>query len=84
MCWLLDEGIFVLYILDETTKGGRYWDEENIYELMVKLAERKGRSIVISSSGMPELISMSDRIGIMRHESMIDIVENKDKSPKKI
>lgn len=74
--WLLDEGNFVLYIFDEPTKGVDIGAKENIYELMVKLAE-KGKSIIMISSSMPELISMSDRIGIMRHGRMIDIVESR-------
>lgn len=72
--WLLDDA--TLYIFDEPTKGVDIGAKEQIYELLVSLAER-GKSIIMVSSDMPELISMSDRIGVMRQGSMVEIVEAK-------
>jgi ribose transport system ATP-binding protein len=42
---------------------------------MVELA-RSGKCILMVSSDMPELLSMSDRIGIMRAGRMVRIVDN--------
>lgn len=74
--WLFDEDA-ILYIFDEPTKGVGIGAREQIYELMTELAE-KGKSIIMVSSDMPELISMSDRIGVMRNGRMIEILENKN------
>jgi len=73
--WLLNSEA-VLYIFDEPTKGVDIGAREQIYELMLELAER-GKSIIMVSSDMPELLSMSDRIGIMRKGEMVEILENK-------
>lgn len=64
-----------LYIFDEPTKGVDVGAKEEIYRLMVELA-REGKSIVMISSDMPELLSMSDRIGIMRGGRMVRVVDN--------
>ncbi|MGQ9474071.1 MAG: ATP-binding cassette domain-containing protein, partial [Candidatus Caldatribacteriaceae bacterium] len=71
--WLLDD--YSVYIFDEPTKGVNIGAKERIYELMVELVER-GKSVIMISSSMPELLSMSDRIGIMRGGKMVDIVES--------
>ncbi|MGQ9747470.1 MAG: ATP-binding cassette domain-containing protein [Candidatus Caldatribacteriaceae bacterium] len=71
--WLLDD--YSVYIFDEPTKGVDIGAKERIYELMVELVER-GKSVIMISSSMPELLSMSDRIGIMRGGKMVDIVES--------
>lgn len=72
--WLLDG--YQVYIFDEPTKGVDIGAKERIYELMVELAEQ-GKSIIMISSSMPELLSMSDRIGIMRQGRLVDIVESR-------
>lgn len=71
--WLLDDA--VLYIFDEPTKGVDVGAKEQIYELMTHLVEN-GKSIIMVSSDMPELLSLSDRIAIMRDGRLVDILEN--------
>ncbi|PNQ03702.1 hypothetical protein RM69_09290, partial [Mesotoga sp. SC_NapDC3] len=66
-----------VYIFDEPTKGVDIGAREQIYELIIELAER-GKCIIMISSDMPELLSMSDRIGVMRNGRLVDIVQNKD------
>lgn len=51
-------------IFDEPTRGIDVGAKQEIYQLMCSLAE-KGKSIIMISSEMPELIGMSDRIVIM-------------------
>jgi ribose transport system ATP-binding protein len=71
--WMLQDAD--LYIFDEPTKGVDVGAKEEIYRLMVELA-RAGKSIIMISSDMPELLSMSDRIGIMRAGRMVRIADN--------
>jgi len=71
--WLLNDA--TLFIFDEPTKGVDIGAKEEIYKLIIELA-RKGKSIIMISSDMPELLSMSDRIGIMREGRLIKILDN--------
>ena len=72
--WMLEDAD--LYIFDEPTKGVDVGAKEEIYKLMVDFA-RRGKCVIMISSDMPELLSMSDRIGIMRAGTMVGIVDNK-------
>jgi ribose transport system ATP-binding protein len=71
--WLLDDA--TLCIFDEPTKGVDIGAKQQIYELIVKLAE-KGKSIIMVSSDMPELLSLSDRIVVMRDNRVVEILDN--------
>ena len=71
--WLLDDSL--VYIFDEPTKGVDIGAKEQIYNLIVALAQ-KGKSIIMVSSDMPELLSMSDRIGVMRNGRLTTILDN--------
>ena len=51
-------------IIDEPTRGIDVGAKQEIYNLMCKLVEA-GKSIIMISSEMPELIGMSDRIVVM-------------------
>jgi ribose transport system ATP-binding protein len=69
--WLLSNA--AVFIFDEPTKGVDIGAKQHIYALMVDLA-RQGKSIIMISSDMPELISMSDRIGVMRHGRLTHVL----------
>lgn len=58
-----------ILIFDEPTRGIDVGAKQEIYYLMNELTKR-GKSIIMISSEMPELIGMSDRIIIM-HEGLI-------------
>lgn len=75
--WLLED--CEVYIFDEPTKGVDIGAREEIYKLMIEIA-KKGKAIIMVSSDMPELLSMSDRIGILREGEMTAIVEPKNLS----
>jgi len=72
--WLLSD--CKVLIFDEPTKGVDVGAREEIYKLIVDLA-KQGKIIIMISSDMPELMSMSDRIGIMREGKMTHIVKDK-------
>ena len=74
---VLDPG--TVYIFDEPTKGVDIGAKEEIYKYIIGLA-KEGKYIIIVSSDMPELISISDRIGIMREGELVDIVRARDTS----
>lgn len=69
--WMLSGGR--VFIFDEPSKGVDIGAREEIYKLMVGLA-REGNYIIMISSDMPELLSMSDRIGVMREGRMTYIL----------
>jgi len=54
-------------IFDEPTRGIDVGAKQEIYMLMRQLVEEEGKSIIMVSSEMPELIGMSDRILIMHN-----------------
>ena len=61
-----------VYIFDEPTKGVDVGAKEEIYKHILELA-KKDKFVIIISSDMPELLSMSDRIGVM-HEGKLTAV----------
>ncbi|MDA3811833.1 MAG: sugar ABC transporter ATP-binding protein [Spirochaetaceae bacterium] len=73
--WLLSE--MSLFIFDEPSKGVDIGSREGIYKLIVELV-KNGKAVIMISSDMPELISISDRIGVMREGKMTNILDAKD------
>lgn len=60
-------------ILDEPTQGVDVGSKSEIHELIVQLAER-GMAILLISSELPEILGMSDRIGVMRNGRIAGIL----------
>ena len=54
-----------ILIFDEPTRGIDVGAKQEIYHFMRELAE-SGKSVIMVSSEMPELLGMSDRLVIMR------------------
>jgi ribose transport system ATP-binding protein len=79
--WLLTKAR--LFIFDEPTKGVDIGSKEEIYKFMTELA-REGKAIIMVSSDMPELLSMSDRIGIMRSGELVKIIDSHNATEEKI
>ncbi|MCU6735826.1 sugar ABC transporter ATP-binding protein [Diplocloster agilis] len=65
--WLMGEPD--IFIMDEPTRGIDIGAKAEIYKIMDTLAKR-GKSIIMISSEMPELLGMSDRVIVM-HEGRI-------------
>ncbi len=79
--WLLTEPDILL--LDEPTRGIDVGAKYEIYTLIAELA-KQGKSIIIISSEMPELLGMSDRIMVMCQGRLSGIVEGKSATQEEI
>ncbi|MDO4492825.1 MAG: sugar ABC transporter ATP-binding protein [Clostridia bacterium] len=75
--WLVDDGR--VYVFDEPTKGVDVGAKEEIYRRIVSLA-KQGKYVIVISSVLPELISLSDRIGVMRNGELVNIVDRSEAS----
>jgi len=53
-------------IFDEPTRGIDIGAKQEIYQLIAELAEQ-GKAVLIISSELPEVLSLADRILVMRH-----------------
>jgi len=54
-----------IVIIDEPTRGIDVGTKEQIYQLIIQLAA-EGKSVIVISSEMPELLGICDRIIVMR------------------
>mgnify|MGYP003342022551 FL=1 len=64
-------------IFDEPTRGIDVGAKDEIYKLLTKLASQ-GKSIIMISSELPEVLRMSDRIAVMCEGRLTGIIDNKD------
>jgi ribose transport system ATP-binding protein len=69
--WLAVEA--KVYMFDEPTKGVDIGAKHDIYGFIAELL-KAGRAVIIVSSDLPELLSISDRIAIMRQGRIIATV----------
>ncbi len=70
--WLYAEAEILIF--DEPTVGIDVGSKSEIYALMDDLA-RRGKIIIMISSDNPELISVCDRVGIMRLGRLVAILD---------
>lgn len=73
--WLLTQP--EVLILDEPTRGIDVGAKYEIYTIIADLA-KAGKSIIMISSEMPELLGMSDRVMVMSAGHMSGILDGKD------
>ena len=66
-----------ILIFDEPTRGIDVGAKDEIYKLLTKLAS-EGKSIIMISSELPEVLRMSDRIAVMCEGRLTGIIDNKD------
>ncbi len=64
-------------IFDEPTRGIDVGAKDEIYRLLTKLSE-EGKSIIMISSELPEVLRLSDRIAVMCDGRLTGIIDNKD------
>jgi rhamnose transport system ATP-binding protein len=70
-------------ILDEPTHGVDVASKSEIHGLMVELAER-GLAIIMISSELPEVLGMSDRIGVMHGGELAGVLLRQEATQEKI
>jgi len=75
--WLLTDPDIL--ILDEPTRGIDVGAKAEIHSLISELASQ-GKSIIMISSELPEVLGMSDRVMVMYEGRMTGIVDRKDAS----
>lgn len=79
--WLLTKPEILM--LDEPTRGIDVGAKYEIYQLMNDLAA-EGKSIIMVSSEMPELLGVSDRILVMSNGKLAGILDAKDATQEEI
>ena len=79
--WLLSKP--KVLILDEPTRGVDVGVKSEMYEIINKLAE-EGTAIILISSELPEILSLSHRIIVMREGKITKILNNKEATQEKI
>jgi methyl-galactoside transport system ATP-binding protein len=79
--WLLTDPDIL--ILDEPTRGIDVGAKYEIYTIIADLAKR-GKSIIMISSEMPELLGMSDRIMVMCEGRATGILDGKSATQERI
>ena len=72
-----------ILILDEPTRGIDVGAKYEIYCIMVELA-KQGKSIIMISSEMPELLGMSDRVMVMCEGRLTGILDGKEATQEKV
>jgi methyl-galactoside transport system ATP-binding protein len=79
--WLLTEPDIM--ILDEPTRGIDVGAKYEIYSIIINLA-KQGKSIIMISSEMPELLGLSDRIMVMCEGKVTGFLEGKTATQEEI
>lgn len=79
--WLIKNSSILIF--DEPTRGIDVGAKSEIYKLMNELVN-EGKSIIMISSELPELLRMSDRIVVMCEGSLTGFLDIKDATQEKI
>jgi ribose transport system ATP-binding protein len=64
-----------VFLLDEPTRGVDIGAKQEIYQLIADLAQQ-GKAVLLISSELPEILSLSDRILVMRHGGISGEIQN--------
>ncbi|MCE9559819.1 MAG: sugar ABC transporter ATP-binding protein [Armatimonadetes bacterium] len=62
-----------LIIFDEPTRGVDIGAKEDVHKLIIELAD-SGIAVILISSDLPEVLSLSDRIGVMRRGTIAGVL----------
>lgn len=66
-----------IFLMDEPTRGIDILAKYQVYELMIRLAN-EGKSIIMVSSEMPEILGVTNRIVVMSNYEVAGIVNTKE------
>ncbi len=73
-----------ILIFDEPTRGIDVGAKQEIYDLLDKLTKEEGKSIIMISSEMEEILRMSDRIVVMCDGRITGVLTNAEATQEKI
>jgi ribose transport system ATP-binding protein len=73
-----------ILIFDEPTRGIDVGAKQEIYDLLNHLAKDQGKSIIMISSEMEEILRMSDRIAVMCDGRITGVMNNADATQENI
>ena len=79
--WLLQDSEII--ILDEPTRGIDVGAKSEIYRLINQLV-KSGKSVIMISSELPEIIGMSDRVIIIHEGRLVGELSREELSQEKI
>lgn len=66
-----------IFLLDEPTRGIDVGAKYEIYQLIINMA-KQGKTIIMVSSEMTEILGITNRIGIMSNHRLAGIVDTKE------
>ena len=72
-----------ILILDEPTKGIDVGAKAELYKLMVELS-KQGKTIIMITSDMLELLSMSDRVMVMHEGHQVGIIPHAELTQERV
>jgi rhamnose transport system ATP-binding protein len=79
--WLVTKP--AVLVLDEPTQGIDVGAKSEIHELMMELASQ-GVAILMISSELPEILGMSDRIGVMHGGTIVSLLDRAEATPERL
>lgn len=71
-------------LIDEPTRGVDIGAKREIYQVLVDLADREGKAIIMVSSELPEILGMCDRALVMRGGRITGEIDRADLSEEAI
>ena len=66
-----------IFMMDDPTRGIDVGAQYEIYELIINMA-KQGKTIIVVSSEMPEILGITNRIGVMSNGHLAGIVNTKE------
>lgn len=66
-----------IFLLDEPTRGIDVGAKYEIYQLIINMA-KQGKTIIVVSSEMPEILGITNRIAVMSNHKLAGIVDTKE------
>ncbi|MCI6157252.1 sugar ABC transporter ATP-binding protein [Peptoniphilaceae bacterium SGI.137] len=72
-----------IFMMDEPTRGIDVGAKYEIYELIIRMA-KEGKTVIVVSSEMPEILGITNRIGVMSNGFLSGIVNTKDTSQEEL
>ncbi len=66
-----------VFLMDEPTWGIDVGAKYEIYQLIIKMA-KEGKTVIVVSSEMPEILGITNRIGVISNQRLAGIVNTKE------